>query len=66
MPTLLTIVTTDDIIDDVDRDGAQERDPDVEAALRHDAKARQARHAASRGRKMVKALRNRSNEDELS
>lgn len=60
MPLLLSIVVTEDILDDVAREPGEPGDPDVRNALRTDGKARTARRAARTGRDVVKALGNRS------
>ncbi len=66
MPVLLSIITTDDIIDDAGRSEGQERDPDVKSALKTDARAFAARKAARRGHQMVKDLSVRSEQNEHS
>lgn len=60
MPLLLSIVVTEDILDDVTRGPGEVRDPDVRGALKTDGKARTARRAAKEGRNAVKALEERS------
>jgi hypothetical protein len=56
MPTLLTIVTTSDILDDAATNDETQRDPDVRTAIETDPKARDAADAARRGRLAVKNL----------
>lgn len=56
MPVILSIVTTDDIINDEARGGRKPRDPDVKEVLKSDRRARKAHRAARKGRDLLKAL----------